>query len=377
MRYDVIVLGAGGMGSAAAYHLARRGLSVLVLERFSVIHELGSSHGLTRIIRLAYFEHPSYVPLLQRSYELWHDLEDRTSRRLLFVTGGLDIGWEGSPVFQGSLDSCRTYALRHEVLTSQDLTRRFPGWDMPDRAMAVFQPDGGFLLAEECVDAHAGMAVALGADVHEQEPALEWNATSNGVRVRTSRATYEAAQLVVAAGAWNGALVPELRSVLTPERQVLCWFATTNPGWFEPAHFPVFILEVSEGRYYGFPSHEIPGLKIGKFHHRHETVDPDVMDRDTYAADEGVLREAVSRYLPRANGPVLRSKTCLFTNTPDEHFIIDRHPVYSQVLLVSPCSGHGFKFCSVVGEIAADLVERGQTAHDISLFRLDRFTSST
>jgi sarcosine oxidase len=375
MAHDVIVAGVGGMGSAAACHLARRGLRVLALERRNVVHDFGSSHGLTRIIRLAYFEHPSYVPLLQRAYELWRDLEDRTRRQLLFITGGLDVGWEGSGVFDGALRSCRDHSLAHEVLSDRELTRRFPGWDVPERTLAVFQPDGGFLLAEECVDSHAGLAVALGAEVREDEPVLDWDATPVGVRVRTPAGTYEAGQLVVAAGAWCGALVPELRAHLTPERQVFCWFATKQPKHFDPAHFPVFILDDPSGHYYGFPAHQVPGFKIGRFHHRYEAVDPDLMDRETNPEDEAVLRAVVKQYFPNANGPLLRAGTCLFTNTPDEHFIIDRHPVYSQVLLVSPCSGHGFKFCSVVGEIVADLVERGATPHDISLFRLSRFAS--
>ena len=361
------------MGSAAAFHLASRGLRVLALERHGLAHELGSSHGLTRIIRLAYFEHPAYVPLLRRSYVLWRDLQDRARERLLHVTGGLDVGREGSEIVAGSLRSCEIHGLTHQVLTSRELSRRFPAWRLPESAVAVLQPDAGFLIPERCIQVHAEAAVGLGAEVHEHEAALEWTPAVGGVRVRTTLATYEAEQLVISAGPWVGKLVPELAPLLFPERQVLGWFATRHAALFAPTRFPVFMLDVAEGQFYGFPVHGVAGFKIGKWHHLRERIDPDVMDRDTHPSDEAILREAVARYLPGANGPLLRSKPCIFTNTPDEHFIIDRHPVYSQVLVVSPCSGHGFKFCSVVGEIVADLVESGRTAHDISLFRVSRF----
>jgi sarcosine oxidase len=373
MSYDAVIVGAGGMGSAAAYHLARRGQRVLALERFPVAHEFGSSHGLTRIIRLAYFEHPSYVPLLRRSFELWRELERASGASLLHVTGGLDVGPEAGEVFQGSLLSCREHGLRHEVLSGAELTSRFPAFEVPPDFRAVLQPEGGFLVPERCIESHASLAAALGAEVRCNEPVLEWEPTSNGVRVRTHAGTYDGTQLVVAAGAWTGALVPELAARLTPERQVLGWFATYDAARFAPSRFPVFILDVDEGRYYGFPEFGVPGFKIGKYHHLSETVDPDRVDRATHPRDESALRACVDRYFPAGSGSLLMSKVCMFTNTVDEHFIVDRHPAHSQVLLVSPCSGHGFKFCSVIGEIVADLVERDSTSHDISLFRLARF----
>ncbi|MEP7344710.1 MAG: N-methyl-L-tryptophan oxidase [Gemmatimonadaceae bacterium] len=375
MTYDAIIVGVGGMGSAAAYHLARRGLRVLALERFPLGHEFGSSHGLTRIIRLAYFEHPSYVPLLRRSFELWRELEHASSSSLLHVTGALDIGPEESEVFEGSLLSCREYGLRHEVLTGTSLHARFTAFEFPAHYRAVLQPDGGFLLSERCIEAHARLATALGAEVRLGEAMIAWEPTSSGVRVRTEAGVYDGAQLVVAAGAWNGALVPELAPFLTPERQVAGWFEPHDPSRFAPRNFPVFNLDVDEGRFYGFPEFGVPGFKIGKWHHLSERVDPDRVDRATHPRDEAALRACVDRYFPAGGGSLLMSKVCMFTNTPDEHFIIDRHPAHSQVLLVSPCSGHGFKFCSVIGEIVADLVEHDSTEHDISLFRLARFSS--
>ena len=371
--YDVIVVGMGGMGSAAAFHLAARGLRVLALERHSPGHGYGSSHGLSRIIRLAYFEHPAYVPLLRRAFALWRELEVGLDEPLLHVTGSLDVGAEGSDVFDGSRRSCLEHGLPHETLDSRALAHRFPGWRPAPDMMAVLQPDGGFLTPERCIATHAARAAALGATIREHEAVLEWKAGGGTVTVRTDRGTYEAGQLVLAAGPWMGSLVPALRARLAVERQVVGWFEISEPALFAPSAFPVFVLDAEDGRYYGFPEYGAPGFKIGKYHHRHERVDPDTMDRLCRPEDEATLRAAVSRHFPSANGALRASSTCLFTNTPDEHFIVDRAPGAPEVLLVSPCSGHGFKFCSVIGEICADLVTRDATAHDISLFRLARF----
>src|SRR5579859_134681 len=206
-QYDVIVLGIGAMGSATAYHLARRGLRVLGLEQFDIPHDLGSSHGVTRIIRLAYYEHPSYLPLLMRAYELWRDLQKEFREKLLFITGSVDVSKPDEAVFQGSLRSCQEYRLPHEVLGAAEVNRRFPGYRLADGMMAVFQPDGGFLTPERCIVAHVMGAQACGAEIHAREPVLEWEPTANGVRVRTSGGNYEAGKLVVSAGAWVAKLV--------------------------------------------------------------------------------------------------------------------------------------------------------------------------
>ena len=372
MSYDVIVVGVGGMGSAVAYHAARRGLRVLALERFSIPHRKGSSHGLPRIIRLSYFEAPWYVPLLRRAYELWRDLELEASTPLLHVTGGLDVGSEESEVFSGALRSCELHDLRHEVLASHELKARFPAWHLPESTMGVFQPNAGFLTPEHCIEALVRLAISSGAEVRIEEPVLEWEPIPNGVRVRTSEGEYEAGQLVVSAGAWVGQLVPELGSQLIPERQVLGWFATHEPANFASERFPVFILDAEEGRYYGFPVHTVQGFKIGKYHHLSERVNPDAIDRTVHPRDEVALRDCVSHYFPTGNGALLRSEVCMFTNSSDGHFVIDRLPAHRQVLVVSACSGHGFKFCSVIGEIVTDLLERDSTSHDISPFGLGR-----
>src|SRR5579884_797602 len=372
-QYDAIVVGVGGMGSAALYHLARRGQRVLGLERFDVPHEQGSSHGVTRIIRLAYYEHPSYVPLLKRAYELWRELEKEAGEALLHVTGSLDAGPAGSEIPEGSRRSCDLHGLPYELLDAAEIGRRFPGYHLPRGHVAVLQPDGGFLLPERCVVAHVVGAQALGAEVRAREGVRGWEPRGDGVRVRTERGEYEAGRLVISAGAWIGKLLPRLAPLAVPERQVLAWLQPRRLDFFRPERFPVFNLLVDEGRFYGFPVFAVPGFKFGLYHHLHQTVDPDAMDREPNAQDEAVLRAFAERYFPDGAGPTMALKTCIFTNTPDEHFVIDRLPDLPQVVVASPCSGHGFKFASVVGEILADLAVDGSTRHDLSLFRLDRF----
>lgn len=372
-RYDAIVVGVGGMGSATVFHLARRGWRVLGLERFDLLHEYGSSHGLTRIIRLAYSEHPSYVPLLRRAYELWHELEKVEEKQLLYTTGSLEGGPEDGSVFRGCLHAAELHDLPHEVLDGEEIGRRYPAYRLPKETRAVYQPDGGFLLAEDCVLAHVRQAMEHGAEVHFREGVLEWGTGGDGVSVRTERDRYEARRLVLCAGSWAAKLVPELAELAVPERQVLAWLQPTRPELFRVGAFPVFYLEVEEGKYYGFPEYGIPGFKFGKYHHLEERVDPDDLDRWPRPDDEEVLRAFARRYFPDGEGPTVALKVCLFTNSPDEHFILDLHPEHPQVSIAAGFSGHGFKFCSVVGEIMADLAQEGGTRHDISLFRLSRF----
>ena len=362
------------MGSAALYHLAKRGLSVTGIEQFEPAHDRGSSHGLSRIIRLAYFEHPSYVPLLRRSFTLWRELEEESGERLLHVTGAVDAGVPGSRVLEGSLESCRIHGLPHEVLTGPEVNRRFPGYHLPDEFRAVFQPDGGFLEPERCIESHVRLATALGASVRTRTKVRSWHQEPDGVVITLDDDVIRARQVVVCAGAWTPQLVPSLGPLLRPERQVVGWFGIRETGTFRPDRFPVFVLTTPDGHFYGFPEHGVPGFKIGKYHHRLEITDPDAVRRDIDTTDEAVLRDCVRLCFPAADGPLLRASTCMFTNTPDEHFIIDRLPDQPNALVVSACSGHGFKFCSVVGEIVADLTTEGSTSHDLSLFRLDRFT---
>jgi sarcosine oxidase len=377
-RYDAIVVGVGGMGSAAAYHLARRGRRVLGLERYTIPNEMGSSHGLSRIIRLAYFEDPSYVPLLRRSYQLWRQLEGEYGEQILHMTGCLHVGAPGTAVFDGCLRSCAEHHLQHEVLGSEELTRRFPAFRLPAGTGGILEEEGGFLVPEKCILAHAAGARSAGAELHESEVVLGWEAGAAGVRVHTDRGVYEADKLVLTAGSWNGKLVPALAPLLEPERQVVAWLEVSRPEIFLPAALPVFIMEVPEGMYYGFPlfGEGPPGLKLGRMHHRLEKADPDLLDRDGAGpADEEILRSFAARYLPEGAGQALAMKVCMFTNTPDEHFLIDHAPGEPRVLLGGGFSGHGFKFCSVIGEILADLAIEDGTRHRIELFRAGRFAS--
>jgi sarcosine oxidase len=370
-RYDSIVVGVGGMGSAALFHLARRGRRVLGLERFAVPHELGSSHGVTRIIRLAYYEDPAYVPLLRRAYELWRELEGRVGEQLLHVTGSVDAG---PGIFEGSLRSCEEHDLPHEVLTVSELRRRYPAYRLPDETRVLLQPDGGFLVPERCIVAHARQAEDLGADLRVSERVLEWEPSRDGVRVRSERGLYEAERLVLCAGAWSEAVARVPAGLVTAERQVLGWFEPLEPELFEPARFPVFNLVVPEGRWYGFPVFGVPGFKVGRYHHRGEVVDPDAFDRKPSREDEELLRVLVERYFPAGSGRTASLKTCLFENSPDEHFVLDFHPECPQAVVAAGFSGHGFKFCSVVGEIVADLALAGETRHEIGFLRLARFS---
>jgi sarcosine oxidase len=374
--YDVIVLGLGGMGSATLFHLARRGLRVLGLERFDLVHEHGSSHGLTRIIRLAYWEHLTYVALLRRAYQLWRELENLSGESLLHITGSVDAGPEGDSVFEGALRSSELHGLPHEVMDGAELHRRFPGYRLPRETRCLYQPEGGFLLPERCNVAHVVLAQTHGAEVHCREPVLEWDASGGRAWVRTTRGHYEAGRLVICAGPWASKLIPELGGLAVPERQVLAWLQPARPEYFRPDAFPVFNLEVEEGRYYGFPSFLVPGFKFGKYHHRGEVVDPDAANPEPEPEDEDLLRAFALRYFPDGAGPTMMLKACLFTNSPDRHFILDRHADHPEVVIAAGFSGHGYKFCSVIGEIMADLAQDGQARHDIEFFRLKRFTTA-
>ncbi|MCY3887885.1 MAG: N-methyl-L-tryptophan oxidase [Chloroflexi bacterium] len=375
--YDVIVVGVGGMGSATVYELARRGRRVLGLERHEIPHVLGSSHGYSRVIRLAYFEDPAYVPLLRRAYELWRELEEVSGDSLLRITGSIDAGPRGDRIFEGSREACAVHGLEHEVLSSRELSERFPAYRLSAETMAVLQPQGGFLDPERCIVAYVAAARSLGAAVRTGEALAGWEVDGSGVRVVTEIGEYRAERLVITAGAWAGKIVEPLAGSLRPERQVLGWFTPSRPEWFRPSHFPVFNMTVPEGHFYGLPVYpeasEVSGFKIGRYHHLEETCDPDTVDRTPRAADEAVLRSFVERYFPAGAGKTVALQTCLFTNTPDEHFILDRHPDHPAVAVAAGFSGHGFKFASVVGEIMADLATAGATAHAIDMFRCGRF----
>jgi sarcosine oxidase len=347
---------------------------VLGVEQYDIPHAQGSSHGVSRIIRLAYFEHPAYVPLLQRAYELWWGLEHEVHERLLWITGSLDIGTADSPLFGGALRAAQLHHLVYEVLEAPALRQRFPGYGLQAPLLGLYQPQGGLLAAERCIVAHVTAALHQGADIHGREVLTDWQATADGVVVRTNRGQYRAQRLVLTAGAWTHRLLGRYQGMLQPERQVMIWVQPRTPAAFQVGRFPVFNMAVEEGNFYGFPVHSVPGFKFARWHHLEQAVDdPATMDRDCHPEDEALLRTFVRRYFPAGDGPTLSMRTCLFTNTADGHFLIDVHPDCPQVWLAGGFSGHGFKFCSVVGEILADLAETGTTHHNISLFREARF----
>jgi sarcosine oxidase len=369
--FDHIVIGAGGMGSAAIYELARRGRRVLGLERFTIPHEFGSSAGQTRIFRFAYFEHPSYVPLMRLSLARWHALERDFGERLVTITGGLDMGLPTGRVVSGSKEACRTHGLTHEVMRASEASRRYPAWRLPAEFEAVYQPEAGFLPADRAIVAHVTLARKLGADVRENEAVRGWKAVGDRVEVETERGRYEAGSLILAAGAWTGKLITRLEPVAIPQRQVVGWFKTPDRS-YRPEAFPVFILDCPErGNFYGFPEAASEGFKIGKFRHRLENVDPDTIDRRITKEDEVALTWA-ERYLAKPMGTPVAFKTCMFVNSPDEHFIVDVLPEHRNVAVAAGFSGHGYKFCSGIGEILADLSMHEETPHDTQLFRLSR-----
>jgi sarcosine oxidase len=369
-RYDVVVVGVGGMGSSALYHLARRGKRVLGLERFDVLHDQGSSHGLTRIIRLAYFEHPDYVPLLRRAYELWRELEAEAGEQLLYVTGAIE-GGEG--ILEGVLRSCAEHDLPHEVLSGRQVGQRFPAYALPPEQEFVYQPNAGFVLPERTIVAHVQAALAAGAVVRARERVLDWAETGAGVRVRTDRGEVEAERLVLTAGAWSEDVARLPGGLVHGFRQALAWFQPSRPDLFTPERMPVFNIRLDGEHFYGFPAFGIPGFKLGRYDHFGAGGDPDAMSREPTLDDELPLRAFAERYFPEGAGPTIALKTCLFEPSPDEHFLIDVHPDAPGAIVAAGFSGHGYKFCSVVGEILADLALDGGTRHDIGLFRLDRF----
>ena len=365
--YDVIIVGLGAMGSAAAYHLAKRGRRVLGLDRFTPPHTLGSSHGQTRIIREAYFEHPVYVPMVQRAYALWEELERESGADLLRITGGVMIGRPESEVFAGARRSAVEHGLRHEVLTASEVRRKFPALHPGDEMQAVWEPRAGVLFPENCVASHLELARRHGADLRFEEPVLRWESDGAGVRVLTSRGEYAGAQLVISAGSWLRELVPELAGQFTVERQVLHWFEAKDRDLFSPDRCPIHLWQF-DGRkfFYGFPDLG-EGVKVAS-HHDGELTTAEGVRRDVSPDEVESMRALMRRFVPAAGGELKSSSVCLYTNTADEHFWIDELASCAAVLVASPCSGHGFKFSSVIGEIVADRCEGKETRFDLTLF---------
>jgi sarcosine oxidase len=367
--YDVAIVGLGAMGSAAAFELAHRGLGVIGFDRFTPPHAFGSSHGDSRIIREAYFEHPVYVPMVQRAFDLWRDLERRTGTSLLAQTGGLMIGFPGSVLVEGARRSAQLHGLQHAVLTAAEIRTRCPVLAPEPGMVGVWEPRAGVLAPEACIQALLDQARRHGASLRFEEPVTRWQADDSGVEVVTGLGRCRAKHLVISAGAWIGALLPELHTNFRIERQVLYWFEPiAGTEGFASERCPIHIWQFDGGRFfYGFPD-KGAGVKLA-FHHGGEAATAEGVRRTVGPEEIAEIRAAVRRFVPAADGRLLDSVVCLYTNTPDEHFWIDRHPVHPNVLVASPCSGHGFKFAPVIGEMLADMVEGRPARFVLGLFR--------
>ena len=365
-RWDVIVTGLGAMGSAAVRELARRGLRVLGLDRYAPPHAHGSTHGRTRIIREAYFEHPAYVPLVQRAERLWMELEREVGERLFVRTGGLMIGPEQGQLVRGARASAQQHDLPYELLTSAEVRDRFPVLAPEPHAIALLEPRAGVLFPEACVRALLSCAARDGAELHTAEPILTWRVEGGAVRVATAIGEYVADRLVLALGPWLPEFLNGAQIQLRIERQMQHWFTPrARDEEFSPDNLPIALWETSERMFYTIPDFG-DGVKIA-VHHEGEITDPQRVRRTISEQEDANARALVDRFLPDAGGDLRDRAVCLYTNTTDGHFVIDHHPVHDEVVLASPCSGHGFKFATVVGEIVAKLIAE-EPVEGLSLF---------
>jgi sarcosine oxidase len=370
--YDVAIIGLGAMGSATALQLAQRGARVVGFDRERPPHTLGSTHGRSRIIREAYFEHPAYVPLVQRAYQLWAQLERDGGGALFVRTGGVMCGPEHGALVEGTLRSVREHDLPHEVLDASAVRTRFPALAPDDDWIAVFEPRAGILLPEACVGAQIEVARRMGADLHLGETVVSWEAIADGVEIRTAQRRIVAKSLVISAGAWLPQVAPGLPVYLEVERQLMHWFSPARDAALcGPERCPIALWEWEPNRLVATFPDVGDGVKIG-VHHEGEMTTPDTVRRTTSLEEDADVRALLARLCPPAAGPQLESRVCLYTNTRDHHFLIDFHPAHPNVLIVSPCSGHGFKFASAIGEVAADLLTGRGSTFDLSLFTMSQ-----
>ncbi len=373
-HYDVVIVGAGSMGMAAGYYLTKAKLRTLLIDAFDPPHVLGSHHGDTRIIRHAYGEGRNYVPLALRAQALWGELEAATGQTLFRQTGVISVNAPGTTFVEEVIASAEVYSLPLEVLTADEIRYRWPGISIPDSYRGTFEPTSGVLFSEACIRAYRSLIEASGATLLANTQVESIAPEQNGATVRTKSATYTADKLIVSAGAWVGKILSRagLALPLAPTRKAVGWFEA-DEALYGAERFPAFSFNLPDEQYYGFPSIDGCGLKVGR-HDAGQPVDPDQMNREfgVHAEDEGDLRQFLQRCMPQAAGRLKQGKICLYTYTPDEHFIIDRHPEFAHVAIAAGFSGHGFKFSSVVGEILAELAATGETQHDISMFSVQR-----
>lgn len=374
-HYDAIVLGTGGVGSAAAFHLARRGGRVLGLDRFPGGHDRGSSHGQTRIIRQAYFEHADYVPLLRRAYELWAELESLADEKLFHRVGLLQIGPPDGYVIDGVLRAANQHGLTVDELTAAESQVRFPGFHVPDGMVGVFEPTAGYLRVERCVLAHLAAATQHGAELRTGVTVQSWSANDGNVAVTTDQGSFTADKLVITAGAWAPQLLTDLGIKMTVRRKHLHWFESQSSVYRGP-QAPTFFYEMPHGLFYGFPAIDELGVKVAE-HSGGETVtDPLTDPRPLDERDLSRVRDFASEQLPAIGKPVrhTRHEVCFYTMSPDEQFLIDTHPCHKNVVFSAGLSGHGFKFTSVLGEVMADLALAGTTSLPVGFLGIERLS---
>ncbi|MDP4263247.1 MAG: N-methyl-L-tryptophan oxidase [Bacteroidota bacterium] len=380
-HFDVIVIGVGSMGASACYFLAKRGYSVLGLEQFDIPHEQGSHAGQSRIIRKAYFEDPNYVPLLNRAYENWEALEKETGTKLYFQTGLVYFGKPGNTLIKGVKQSASLYNVPLEKWDAGTPAGKFPQFKIPPGFETLFEPGAGFITPEKSVLLYAGQAIKNGAEIHVKEKVLNWKKEGSKIAVTTEKNTYRSNKLIITAGAWAGKIIPPIADQIKVTRQLVAWIKPRQWNNYSLHNFPCWMIadEEKPGAYYGFPAlpvetfGEPAGLKLA-YHYPGEITDPDKVNRQADPKEIRDLEYILAKYLPGAFESVLAIKTCLYANTRDENFVIDRLPGYEeQVTIACGFSGHGFKFASVAGEILADLAIKGKTEMPIGFLQVQRF----
>jgi sarcosine oxidase len=379
-RFDFIIVGIGSMGSAAAYFLAKQGHAVLGIDQFNPPHEFGSHSGQSRIIRKAYFEHPDYVPLLQRSYDLWSEFEEATGNQFYYETGIVYFGEEHHPTMKGVRTSAELYDVRVDTLSQKISRDEFSAFNIPSNFQTLFEPEAGFVRPELAIQNYLSEAEKAGAQINRNEKVLRWNSDSRGATVITDKQTYHAEKIIFTGGSWMQSLVPSLSNQLKVTRQSLAWISPKSPEQFSLGNFPCWFIEDPElGMFYGFPVLPFEkfggpiGLKIAS-HRPGEVVDPDHVERKTLRAEGEALKTILSKYFHGAGNEIISLKTCLYTYSPDENFIIDILPdTHSRVVIAAGFSGHGFKFVPVVGEVLAELAVKSKTDLPVNFLTLSRF----
>lgn len=372
--FDVIVLGLGANGSSALYHLSKSGYKVCGIDRFAPPHSHGSSHGESRIIRQAYHEHPMYVPLVKEAYKLWYELEKECKNKLFLQTGGIMLGDENTSVVKGAKLSAETHNIAYEYLEGEEIQQRFPAFKTTKETVGVLETKAGILFPEECIKANLQLAKQNGAELMLNEKVVSIKTEQNIITINTDKNKLQTRKLIVSAGAWLNQLLPELNLPLTIERQVLYWYKNKDISlqeFVESNALPIYIWEYRQNQmFYGFPDLG-NGIKVAP-HHSGKTIEPDLLSQVVSDDEIKNMNNIVDEFV-NIQPQFSHSAVCMYTNTPDEHFIIDVHPKHSNIIIGSPCSGHGFKFSSLTGKILCDMALEKEVPFDLKPFAISRF----